>query len=343
MERSRVESVSFLVLFALVSTALFYVFAPFLQLLALAAMLAVLFHAPFEELATLFRGYRSIAAVIIVVVVLIFFIVPLFFLGWQIFQEAQGLYTTTQGSGADYAQTIQNAIENPIQRIFPNFAFDVNAYVENIVGFVSANLGGLVSGTFYLLLETFLMLLAFFFFLRDGEQLLVAVHSISPFQEVHTHEILNNMHRTIESVMTGTLVIALIRWILVGIGFYLFGIPNAVLWGSIGGIVGAIPGLGTPFVFIPAVAFFYFQGNIVAAIGLAVFGLIVMGYVDNILTPYFFGKGLPVSPIFILFSILGGIIFFGPFGFILGPLVLSVFLSVIHMYKVLVGTEQGAH
>jgi len=72
---------------------------------------------------------------------------------------------------------------------------------------------------------------------------------------------------------------------------------------------------------------------VVAAVCLAVFGLVLIMLVDNMLTPYFFGRGLAVPQIFILFSILGGIIFFGPIGFIMGPLVLSVFLSMLNMYS----------
>jgi predicted PurR-regulated permease PerM len=69
-----------------------------------------------------------------------------------------------------------------------------------------------------------------------------------------------------------------------------------------------------------------------SAVGLALYGIVTVILVDNILTSYFFGKGLEVSPIFVLFSILGGIFFFGPLGFILGPLVLSVFLSIVRVY-----------
>ncbi len=341
MDRSRIETASFIALFAGALVVLFFVFAPFFQILTLAAVLAIFFHAPFEELSSALRGYRSLAAGLIVLLVLIFFIVPLFFLGWQMFQEVQGLYAGIS-SGANYVQTIQAAVETPLRHLMPNFTFHVDEYLGNILHFVSANLGGLVSGTFFLILETFLMLLAFFFFLRDGEDLLIALHDVSPFQEAHTHEILSNLHRTIDSVVKGTLVVGLIRWVLISVGFYFFGISNAVLWGSIGGIIGAAPGLGTPFVFIPAVAFLYLEGNVGGAVGLAAVGLVIIGYVDNILTPHFFGKGLPVPSIFVLFSILGGIIFFGPSGFILGPLALSLFLSVVHIYKVLV-PKTGAH
>lgn len=333
MYKNRVENYTFLALLAGVSILLFFVFAPFIQILTLAAVLAILFHKPYERLTRELYGFKSIAAIIIVVLVLIFVIVPLFFLGTQIFNEAQSIYAGARGNGAQYIQTVQTMIQNPIHRIFPTFSFDIGAWVGNALAFISSNLASIVSQTFYVMLETFLMLLAFFFFLRDGRDMIAMISTSSPFGKDETHLILSNMRQTIQSIVKGTLVVALIRLLFIGLGFYFFNIPNAILWGSIGGIVGAIPGLGTLFAFIPAVAYLYLEGAHLSAVGLAIFGLVVMAVVDNILTPYFFGRGLAVPSIFVLFSILGGIIFFGPLGFILGPLVLSVFLSVFHLYS----------
>jgi predicted PurR-regulated permease PerM len=261
-----------------------------------------------------------------------FFIVPLFFLGVQIVQEAQSLYLGMHGNEVQYMHTIQTAIENPVRQLFPGFVFDLNTYVGNALAFISDNLGSLIYQTFSVLFGTFFMLLALFFFLRDGRELLASFAQMSPLGKEVTSGILNKMYQTIGSVVRGTLFIVLIRWIGIWAAFYLFHIPNAILWSSVGGIIGAIPGLGTPFAFIGAVAYLYLQGNMLAAVGLALYGIVTVILVDNILTSYFFGKGLEVSPIFVLFSILGGIFFFGPLGFILGPLVLSVFLSIVRVY-----------
>lgn len=335
MNRDNIESYSFLALFLCVSLLLFFVFAPFIQILVLAAVFAALFHRPYEALARALRGWNSFAAIIIVALVLIFCIVPLFFLSLQIFHEAQSLYAGAQGNGAQYVQTVQTAIERPVQHMFPGFSFNLSASVGNVFSFISTNLASIVYQTFYVTLETFLMLLAFFFFLRDGRRLLTAIENTSPFGKEKTGEIFSNTYQTIRSIVTGTLVVALVRWLLISVSFYFFHIPNAILWGSIGGIIGAIPGLGTPFAFIPAIIYLYLEGNALGAVGLTLFGCVVIALVDNMLTPYFFGKSLAVPPVFVLFSILGGVIFFGPLGFILGPLVLSVFLSVVHIYKVM--------
>lgn len=333
MDKNRVESVSLLVLFAGISLLLFYVFAPFLQVLALAAVFAVLFQRPYRRLTHELFGSKTASAILIVALVLIFIIAPLFLLGIDIFREAQSLYAAAQSGGANYFSGLQTAIETPIQHLLPGFTFDINSYVVGALAFVSSNLASLVYQTFFVVFETFLMLIAFFFFLRDGAALLANAAAMSPFGESATAAIMSNMRLAVQSVVRGTLLIAIIRWCFVGVGFYLFGIPNAILWGSVGGIVGAIPGVGTPIVFLPAIVFLFLQGHTLLAVGLTIFAVIALILLDNVLTPYYFSKGLQAPQIIILFSILGGILFFGPLGFIFGPLVLSVFLSILNVYS----------
>ena len=337
MHTSKPEMVYFFAFLGITSVLVFFVFQPFLQTLSLAAVLAVLFHSSFERLARTI-GDRSIAAGAVVAIVLIFLIIPTFFLGSKIFVEARDLYAHIAGNETGYVHAVQGAIEAPIRRIVPGFTFsiDIGSYASSLLGFASGNLGNLVTQTVSLIFDTFLVLLSFFFFLRDGRAMVSWITRKSPFRADHTKEILDNMHRTISAVVRGTLVIGLIRLFIIGILFFAFGIPNAILWGSVGGIIGAIPGIGTLLVIIPAAAYVYLAGNTLSALALLVLGLGVTGFVDNMLGPYFFGKGLDVQPIFILFAILGGILFLGPIGFILGPLILSLFLSALHMYSVIV-------
>src|ERR1700722_3687218 len=132
-------------------------------MLVLAAVLAVVFNRPYELLARALYGWRNFAAFLVVGLVLVFCIVPLFFLGSQIFHEAQSLYVGAQGNGTQYVRTIQAAIEHPVQRIFPGFSFDIGEAISNTVSFISSNLASIVSQTLFVALKTFLMLLAFFF------------------------------------------------------------------------------------------------------------------------------------------------------------------------------------
>src|SRR6185312_15608186 len=174
------------------------------------------------------------------------------------------------------------------------------------------NLGGVLSQTTIIFFQIFFMLFAFFFFLRDGEAMLDSVYSLSPFEKSQNEKIVGSVHRTITSVIRGTLFVGLIRFGLLAAAFYLFGIPGAILWACIGGIIGAVPGLGTPFVIIPAFIFLWIYSNIFMALGMGLFGILLFFFIDNLLSTYFFSKGIQIQPLFILFSILGGVIYFGP-------------------------------
>lgn len=335
IDKHKLESFSFVGLFVLVSVLVFFIFEPFFQILTLAIAFAIIFHSPYENLAKNLGRRPNTAATFVVIACLVFFIVPIFILASQIVQEAQALYLGMQDNQTNYIQVISHAINIPAQQIFPNYTFNASEYIANILSFMSDNLGVFVSRALYIFFETFLMLLASFFFLRDGRKMIAVFKKVSPFGTEHTIEFLDKMYATINSVIKGTLFTALIRWVLVSVAFYLVGIPHALLWGSIAGLVGAVPGLGTPVSIIPAVGYLFFIGNVVSAFGLLFFGILLIICVDNLLTAHFFGEGFDIPSIFVLFSILGGVIFFGPLGFILGPLVLSVFLSVIHTYSTL--------
>jgi predicted PurR-regulated permease PerM len=284
----------------------------------------------------LYAGGGSLFACMIVLVTLIFIILPILFFGVQIFKQVQIFFTAIQTGQGQYLVTVQHTIESFARPFFPNFTFNISDYASTALTFVSNNFSGLVSQTVSIFLQILFLLLAFFFFLRDGEEIFSSFVSLSPFEKEQTKEILRSIHTAVTSVLRGTLLVGLIRWILLTIGFYIFGISNALIWGSVAGIIGIIPGLGTPFVIIPTVVYLILTGNVVGAIGIGLFGIIITFFVDNLLTAYFFGKGLDAPPIFILFSILGGILFFGPLGFIFGPIVLSLCISVTEMYKILI-------
>ncbi len=227
MHKTRSEYISFFVLFAAVAALLFFVLAPFFSSLALAAVAAALLYSPYEALSKFLRGSRTFAALLVVLAVLIFFIVPVFYFGSQIFHETANLYMSGT-NGTTYTHDISLAIERPIEHFYPAFVFNINAYIGSLLSFVAANLGGFVSGAIFILFQTFLMLLAFFFFLRDGKMFVEGLVQVSPFGKEQTYDVLHTMYKTIQSVIKGTFLVALIRWLCVGVAFYALGVPNAL-------------------------------------------------------------------------------------------------------------------
>jgi len=126
MNQYQLQSFSFMVLLVGISVVLFWIFEPFLQVIMLAVVFAVLFHVPYEKLLHLLGKQKSFAAAMIVALILVFFIVPCFVLGSQIVQETQSLYKGMQGNEVHYLQVVQSAIENPVKQIFPDFVLKKN-------------------------------------------------------------------------------------------------------------------------------------------------------------------------------------------------------------------------
>lgn len=336
MESKRLEFVAFSALFIGVSVLAFFVFQPFLGILVLAAILSVLLHPLNEKLASVLGGRKNLVAILLVVVALFFIIIPVLFLGSQIFGQAQSFFSLTQSSQGQYVQSVQQNINVLTQHILPGFSLNLSEAINRGMVFVSNNLGGLLSQTTYLFFQIFFLLFALYFFLRDGEKLLESFLTLSPFGKEQNRQMINSVNKTVTSVIRGTLFVGLIRFALFIAAFYLLGIPHALLWATIGGLVGAIPGIGSPFVVIPAFFYLLLSGKIFLAIGMGLFGVLLILLIDNWLSAYFFGKGLDVPALFVLFSILGGVLLFGPLGFIFGPIVLSLFISAVDMYKILV-------
>lgn len=336
MERKRLELIAFSTLFVGLSILMFFVFQPFLRVLVLAGVLSVLLHPLYEKLVKIFYGSKSFVAGLLVIIALIFLIVPTLFFGLQILGQAQDFFYLSHIGQSQYINIIQQNVDTLVGYVVPGLSFNISDSINKVLTFVSGNLGGLLSETTYVFFQTFFLLFIFFFFARDGEKMLTSIASLSPFGKEQNKEISNSVYQTIASVVRGTIFVGLIRAVLLVAGFYFLGIPNAILWGSVGGIIGAVPGLGTLFVVIPAFLYLLLYGNIFSVIAMGLFGIFLVFFIDNMLSVYFFGNGLDVPPLFILLSILGGIILFGPLGFIFGPIILSLFISSVCMYKILI-------
>lgn len=330
----------FFILFGIVSVLTFFVYQPFLQLIALAAIFAVILEPFYKRTLGFFHGKKGLSAAFVISVTLVFIATPLYFLVGQVFTESQGLYASLQGNGTEFLSKFTIAIERPVREVYPNFSLDLGARLGGFTDFISKNIGPLVSGTAFALFEIFIAILALFFFLKDSDYFLNGITKLSPLDDKYDRQILHKLEKTITYVLRSELLIDLIQGLLAGFGFFVFGVPNAALWGTLATIAAPIPGLGTSIVTMPAVFYLLFVGSNPAALGLFLWSMLIVGLIDNFLTPVFYNRGIEVHPLFVLFAVLGGIAFFGPFGFLFGPVILSAFLALLHVYRVFILEEK---
>lgn len=325
----------FAALFLAVLYLAFFIFLPFLIPLSIAIALAVLCKPLYRRLMRLVGNREALSAFLAIFVVVIVVFAPLAFLGTIVFQEALD-FSVQISNGSDGGVThVAGLIEERIAHFFPGFSLNFNEYARLSVNWLVQNIGTIFSGIAQLFLGLFLGFLAFYYLLKDGKKLTESLVVLSPLPDVYDREILTKLEDAINSVFKGSLAIATIQGILTGVGLAIFGVPNPALLGTIAAIAALIPGIGTSLVLIPAIIFLFITGPLWASIGLLAWGMLAVGLIDNLLGPKLMKRGMRIHSFLILLSVLGGLSFFGPIGFLLGPLVLSLLFALIEIYGLL--------
>ena len=318
----------------------FLIFLPFLAALALALIFAVVLRPLHKDLLKQMPAFPGLASLLALCVGTIGILLPLLILGVLLVNQAESLYVTvTQGSIQAYLQVPLYNLEQMINAYLPGthfsswFSPDLDIYLKRGLEWIIQNIGTAFSTAASFLIGFFVFFFALYYLLRDGASLKRAVIDVSPLDDAQDKIILDRLELAINSVIKGNLSIALIQGVLTAIGFTIFGIDNGILWGTVAAMGALIPGVGTTLVFLPAILFLFFTGHAFAAIGLLVWGMFAVGLIDNFLGPRLIGGGMHLHPLFILLAVLGGIAFFGPIGLFLGPLVVSLFFTLLSIYS----------
>ena len=322
----------------------FLIFMPFLAPLALAAVFAVVLEPLHKRILRKLGNRESLAALITVFVTIVCVLVPLTLIGAQIFGEAGQLYGSLIGVGGE-DNLIASVIDNLGDRLsglypgsetfFRGLSADLDIYAKRGLEWLLSNLGSALSSISAWLLDLFIFFVALYYLLRDGHRLKRQLISLSPLEDKDDEKVLGSLKLAINSVVKGSLAIALIQGAVAAIGFTIFGVPSSVLWGTVAAIAALIPAVGTSLVVLPAIAYLFITGHFLQAIGLAVWGTLAVGLIDNLLGPKLIGSGMRLHPLLVLLAVLGGIAFFGPIGIFLGPLTLSLLFAFIQIYTYL--------
>lgn len=336
IDRAKIEIIFFGLLSGVVVAFMFFVFRPFFTALFLAATFSIVLFPLYKKILSFLKDREVISSLLTILVGLVFVIIPVMFLGQEAFEQAHGLYIKLATNNVSELDYLTRVIEEPIRNFIPDFSLTIDQYMEYLLGWATESFKDVLFGTLAIIADVFLIILAMFFFLKDGERILGRLVTLSPLHDSYDRELLAKTTATIGTVVKGTLLIALVQGFLAGLGLFIFGIPNAVLWGAIAAMCAFVPGLGTALVLVPSIIYLFIIGNIPFAIGLSAWGMILVGMIDNVLGPYLYKKGTRIHPLIVLLSVIGGISFFGPEGILLGPVIASLFISLMHIYEKMV-------
>ena len=335
---------AFVLLLVVAVSALFLAVAwPFLEPILLGALLAGLFHPLYRWITRLVRGRQSLGAVLTLLVLFVLVLGPVSaFLGIVVQQalsvSEQAIPWLRQHLGAASTFNLHDWL---VQR-FPALADyvpsqeqllqQVGTAAKSAGAFLVTVLSRMTATTAAFILNLFVMLYAMFFFFKDGKKILERIFYYLPLSDEDETRMLARFTSITRATIKGTVVIGIIQGALAGIAFWMAGIQGAAFWGTIMTILSIVPGIGAALVWVPAVIILFINGQYVAATLLLAWCAAVVGTIDNFLRPALVGRDAKMPDLLILIGTLGGLFLFGPIGFIVGPIVCGLFLTVWDIY-----------
>lgn len=332
-----------LLLVAAVSCLFLAVIWPFLKPLLLGALLAGLCQPLYRWITRLVRGRRSLGAVLTLLVLLIVVLGPVSALLGTVVSQALSVSTHAIPWVQEHfgPQSGFNPHDWLVQR-FPSIAGyipDQSQLLEGMGkaaqsagGFLVGSASRMTAGTAALLLDGFVMIYAMFYFFRDGGKILEKIFYYMPLDDDDEARVVQRFTSITRATIKGTLVIGVIQGTLAGGAFWVAGIDGAAFWGTMMTILSIIPGIGSALVWVPAVIYLYVTGHPLSGTLLLVWCAGVVGTIDNVLRPALVGKDAKLPDLLILIGTMGGLFLFGPIGFIVGPVVCGLFLTVWEIY-----------
>ncbi|WP_339500597.1 AI-2E family transporter [Pseudomonas silesiensis] len=338
MNEQTLQNKSLVILLGLVTAAFLWILLPFYGAVFWAVILGILFAPLQRRLQAKFGWQRNLTALLTLGICLVIAILPVIILGFLLVQEGAAVYESIESGELDiagYVSHFKHSLPPYFQHLLDRFGVgELDGLREKIIKsavtgneFIATQAFSFGQGTFDFLVSFFIMLYLLFFFLRDGAELARKVRSAVPLQEDQKRRLQLKFNRVVRATVKGNLLVAITQGTLGGLIFWFLGIPSALLWAVLMAFLSLLPAVGAGIVWAPVAAFFLFTGAIWQGVVLVLFGIFVIGLVDNVLRPILVGKDTKMPDYMILISTLGGLAIFGLNGFVIGPLIAALFMS----------------
>lgn len=275
---------------------------------------------------------RNLSASIISAVLIIIIIIPFWFFTPIILDQSFKIYQAVQTF--DFVTPIKTlfpglfaseGLSNEIGTTLHSFTNKIANYIVNAFGEIILNLPTLT-------LQFLVMAFTFFYVLKDKDELLIYIKSLLPFSKEVENKLFEYSKGITFSVIYGHVIIGLLQGIIVGLGFYLFNVPNALFLTLVAVILGVLPIIGTTIVWLPVAIYTLVSQGTLPGIGIAVFGLL-SNFVEEFLRPIIIARKTQINSALILIGMIGGIFLFGILGVILGPLIVGYLLILLEVYR----------
>ena len=309
-----------------------------------AVVIAILFQPLHRRVVRSLPGKPNISALLTLLAILVIVIIPLIVLITSLVAEATAVYDRIQSGDLNFGQYIQSIFNS-----MPTWASELldRAGLSNLRAVRDKLSAGISEGAklvatqalsvgqnaFNFVLNLFVMLYLLFFLLRDGERIYNNIRDAVPLRPEHQQSLFNKFTVVIRATVKGNMVVAVLQGGLGGLIFWLLGIEGAILWASLMTVLSLLPAIGAAVIWFPVAIYLLATGDATKGLILLAYGVLVISLVDNLVRPMLVGKDTKMPDYLVLIATLGGIAVFGINGFVIGPVIAAIFISVWDIFS----------
>jgi predicted PurR-regulated permease PerM len=330
----------FLALMIIATLLLALVIVPVAKEILLAAVFAGVLWPAQQWLTRHVRGRRGVAAGLITSVVILLLLGPIAMLATFVIRDgADGVSFVSEAVRSDdvahlvehLPASARDAVRDAIDRI-PKDLNDVMGAIDDHGDQATSHVGKAIVATGSLVFHTGLMLIALFFLLVRGHELVAWLDNVSPLRAGQTQELLATFRKVSFAVIASAGITAAVQAAAALVGFLIARVPSPFFFTLVTFFLAFVPAIGAAVVCLFAALLLLVTGHPYMAALLAGWGLVVVGLVDNLVKPLLIRRGLEIHGAVVFFSLIGGLAMFGAIGLLLGPLLVALFLAVLRIY-----------
>jgi predicted PurR-regulated permease PerM len=345
ISRQNIFVIAFFVLLIALLSLLFSLLEPFLRSFVWAAILAMVFHPLYSRMLRATGDHPWMAALISTLLVVAFLALPGFFIVLNLGPELHNAYDFL--STAQWDQKSQWLVDKlkalNIGAWLQSWGIDSNQYeaaiqrqisnaMENFSHMALEKISEAFQNVVWFVLEVLFICVALFFFFRDGSRLAFRATELLPLDKKYQEKVAHTFSVTVTAVVRAIFLTALAQGFMTGLGLVATGVPVPILLGVAAFILSFIPFLGAASVWIPSVIWLFSQDQVGAGVGLTLWGLVITS-MDYIIKPWVIGNEAKLPLFWLFFTTIGGLKVYGLLGVFLGPIILSMGIAFLAIYR----------
>ncbi len=350
---NRYSQTFFVLSFALVLYAFYRILEPFLVAVVLALTVVSLFYANYEELRRRLGNRSNLSSVIMCTIITFLIIIPLLLLFLLLASEVSEAYATFQKQQPYLAQQLSGDGDEVLRRFWERLGRYMGQEGMDLAGLISTlvdrgaqylleHYSSILGRVGSLIGNFFVMIFSMFFFFRDGDSFVREVKKLIPLAPEYEDMVFDKLKAVTQATFLGIFATGISQGVMAGIIFFALGFKNPILWGTVTAFFSLLPILGTAAVWAPMSIYLMSTGEVGKGVILFTLGVTVIGLVDNLVRPLIIeGRSEGIHLLLVFFALAGGLLYFGPAGLVLGPLVVSLLVTFLEIYKIEFEEELG--